>query len=99
MCGRDNRFKKAVSFYAVFIIATIGGALLDLFHTDPVKFLFLSAVVNGILAPFLLVALLMITGDRKIMQGQPSHITNRVIVGFTALLMFAGLGAMAFLGS
>ena len=98
VCGLDKKFKKAVSFYAVFIIATIGGALLDLFHTDPVKVLFLSAVVNGVLAPFLLVALLLITGDRKIMQGQPSHITNRIIVGFTALLMFAGLGAMAFLG-
>jgi len=98
VCGLDKRFKKAVSFYAVFIIATIGGALLDLFHTDPVKVLFLSAVVNGVLAPFLLVALLLITGDKKIMQGQPSHITNRVIVGFTAVLMFAGLGAMAFLG-
>jgi Mn2+/Fe2+ NRAMP family transporter len=98
VCGLDKRFKKAVSFYAVFIIATVGGALLDLFHLDPVKVLFLSAVVNGVLAPFLLVALLLITGDRKIMQGQPSHITNRVIVGFTALLMFAGLGAMMFLG-
>lgn len=50
-------------------------------------------------APFLLVALLLITGDRKIMQGQPSPVVNRVIVGFTAVLMFAGLGAMAFLGS
>jgi Mn2+/Fe2+ NRAMP family transporter len=51
-----------------------------------------------LLAPFLLVALLLITGDRKIMQSQPSHVTNGVIVGFTALLMFAGLGAMVFLG-
>ena len=97
--GLDKRFKKAMSFYAVFIIATMGGALLDLFHMDPVKVLFLSAVVNGVLAPFLLVALLFITGDRKIMQGQPSPVLNRVIVGFTALLMFAGLGAMAFLGA
>lgn len=55
--------------------------------------------VNGVRAPFLLVALLLITGDRKIMQGQPSPMVNRVIVGFTAVLMFAGLGAMAFLGS
>lgn len=97
-CGLDKRFRKAVSFYAVFIIATVGGALLDVFRLDPVKVLFLSAVVNGVLAPFLLVALLLISGDRKIMQGQPSHITNRLIVGFTALLMFAGLGAMAFIG-
>lgn len=60
--------------------------------------LFLSAVVNGVLAPFLLVALLLITGDRKIMQGQPSHVLNRVVVGFTAVLMFGGLGAMMLLG-
>jgi NRAMP (natural resistance-associated macrophage protein)-like metal ion transporter len=97
VCGLDRKFKKAVSFYAVFIIATIGGALLDLFRLDPVKTLFWSAVVNGVLAPFLLVALLLVTGDKKIMQGQPSHLLNRIVVGFTALLMFAGLGAMIFL--
>jgi NRAMP (natural resistance-associated macrophage protein)-like metal ion transporter len=98
VCGLDHKFKKAVSFYAVFVIATIGGALLDLLHLDPVKTLFWSAVVNGVLAPFLLVGLLLITGNAKIMQGQPSSVINRLIVGFTALLMFAGLAAMVFIG-
>jgi NRAMP (natural resistance-associated macrophage protein)-like metal ion transporter len=98
VCGLDSHFKKALSFYAVFILATIGGALLDLFHFDPVKTLFWSAVVNGVLAPFLLVGVLMITGDTKIMQGQPSPLFNRLVVGFTALLMFGALGAMACLG-
>jgi Mn2+/Fe2+ NRAMP family transporter len=76
VCGLDSHFKKAVSFYAVFILATIGGAPFDLFHLDPVKTLFWSAVVNGVLAPFLLVGVLMITGDEKIMQGQPSSMMN-----------------------
>lgn len=98
VCGLDHKFRKAVSFYAVFVIATIGGALLDLLHLDPVKTLFWSAVVNGVLAPFLLVGLLLITGNAKIMQGQPSSVINRLVVGFTALLMFAGLGAMVFIG-
>ncbi|QWT22013.1 divalent metal cation transporter [Bacillus sp. NP157] len=98
VCGLDKKFHKAVSFYAVFIIATIGGALFDVFDVDPVKTLFWSAVVNGILAPFLLVGLLLITGDRTLMQGQPSPTSNRIVVGLTAALMFAGLGAMVFLG-
>lgn len=98
VCGLDKKFKRAVSFYAVFIIATIGGALLDLFDADPVKVLLWSAIVNGVLAPFLLVGLLLITADKKIMQGQPSPMYARLVVGLTAALMFAGLGAMAFLG-
>ena len=98
VCGLDKKFKRAVSFYAVFIIATIGGALLDLFDADPVKVLLWSAIVNGVLAPFLLVGLLLITADKKIMQGQPSPMYARLVVGLTAALMFAGLGAMVFLG-
>ena len=57
--GLDEKFDNAVSFYLVFILATVAGAALDFFRVDPIKALFWSAVVNGVLAPFLLVALLL----------------------------------------
>jgi Mn2+/Fe2+ NRAMP family transporter len=36
-----------------------------------VKALYWTAVINGLLAPFLLVAILVIAWDKKLMQGQP----------------------------
>ena len=62
--GLDEKFRNAVSFYSVFILATVAGAALDFFRVDPIKALFWSAVVNGVLAPFLLVALLLVSNDR-----------------------------------
>jgi len=58
------------------------------------KFLFLSAVINGLLAPFLLCDILLIAGDREIMKTQTSSMLNRVVVGVTTLLMFAAAVAM-----
>jgi len=37
-----------------------------------VKALYWTAVINGLLAPFLLVAILVVASNKKLMQGQPS---------------------------
>ena len=87
--GLDEKFRNAVSFYAVFVFATVAGAVLDLLDVDPIRALYWSAIVNGLLAPFLLLALLAICGDRVLMRGQPSSRLTRGVVALTTLLMFA----------
>ena len=95
--GLNEKLRNAVSFYAVFIFATVAGATLDFFKIDPIKALFWSAVVNGVLAPFLLVALLCVSNDKNIMQGQVSSRVTRVIVILTTLVMFgAAIGMFVF---
>jgi hypothetical protein len=44
------------------------------------KALFWTAVINGLLAPFLLVGILFVACDRKLMQDQPSSMLSRVVV-------------------
>lgn len=51
--------------------------------------LYWTAVINGVLAPFLLVGILIAASDRKLMHDQPSSWVGRVVVGLTALIMFA----------
>jgi Mn2+/Fe2+ NRAMP family transporter len=92
--GLDQKFRNAVSFYAVFIFATVAGGVLDFLRIDPIKALFWSAVVNGLLAPFLLVALLMVAGSKAIMRGQPSSGLSRTVVQATTVVMFAAAIAM-----
>jgi Mn2+/Fe2+ NRAMP family transporter len=95
--GLDEKFGNAISFYAVFIVATVGGGVLDLLHVDPIKALYWSAIVNGVLAPFLLVALLLVSNDRRIMRNQPSSPVTRAIVILTTIVMFgAGVGMFVF---
>jgi Mn2+/Fe2+ NRAMP family transporter len=95
--GLDEKFRNAVSFYSVFILATVAGAALDFFRVDPIKALFWSAVVNGVLAPFLLVALLLVSNDARIMNGQVSSRLTRVVVILTTMIMFgAAIGMFIF---
>ena len=95
--GLNEKFKNASSFYAVFIVATVGGGVLDFLHIDPIKALYWSAIVNGVLAPFLLVALLLVSNDKRIMQGQPSSRVTRAVVVCTTIVMFgAAVGMFVF---
>jgi NRAMP (natural resistance-associated macrophage protein)-like metal ion transporter len=95
--GLDQKFRQAVSFYAVFIIATVVAIVIDFIGVDPIKALFWSAVVNGVLAPFLLVGIYFLASDAKIMLGQTSSPTTRLIVAVTTLFMFgAAVGMFVF---
>ncbi|MEY2394525.1 MAG: hypothetical protein QOF94_870, partial [Acidobacteriaceae bacterium] len=92
--GLDEPFRGAIPFYAIVILSTLIGIALDLLHVNPLKALFYTAVINGVLAPFLLVGIVVVASDRKLMQGQPSSWPSRIIVGLTTLVMFAAAAAM-----
>ena len=92
--GLNERFSRAQSFYVAFIAALGVGITLDLLHFSPIKALYWSAIVNGLLAPFLLLGILIIACDRTIMQNQPSSLLGRIVVGITTVLMFGAAVAM-----
>jgi Mn2+/Fe2+ NRAMP family transporter len=92
--GLDESFTSARYFYRIVIVSTFLGVLMDFANINPVKALFWTAVINGVLAPFLLVGILIAASDRKLMQGQPSSWVSRVVVGLTAAIMFIAAGAM-----
>jgi len=48
--GLAHRFNQARAFYAILALATLLGTLLNLTPIDPIKALFWSAVINGVLA-------------------------------------------------
>lgn len=65
--GLDLAPRRGRRFYLVLAGAIVGGIVLDLFGTSPVRMLFASAVVNGLLAPPLLVLVMLVGNNRKIM--------------------------------
>ena len=87
--GMDERYRGAPAFYAVLVASLVAGAAMDFANANVVSALYWSAVINGLLAPFLLVGILVIASDARVMQGQVSSRLGRVVVGLTAVTMFA----------
>jgi Mn2+/Fe2+ NRAMP family transporter len=92
--GIDERFVRARAFYAIIGLSISAGIAMDFVGISAVKALYWTAVINGLLAPFLLVGILLAATDRKLMCGQPSSWLGRAVVGVTTLAMFAAGIAM-----
>jgi Mn2+/Fe2+ NRAMP family transporter len=92
--GLDEKLARARAFYAVVLLSTAVGIALDFSKVNPVKALYWTAIINGLLAPFLLVGILVVASDRVIMRNQPSSLLGRVTVGITTVAMFAAGVAM-----
>src|SRR5262249_3527600 len=65
--GLDRRPKEAKAFYAVIAAATVGSVVLSFTALDPIRALYWSAVINGILAVPLMAIMLRIAVNPRIM--------------------------------
>lgn len=59
--------RRAKAFYAIIALATLIGAILNFTPLDPIKALFWSAVINGIVAVPVMVAMMMLSSNRAVM--------------------------------
>jgi Mn2+/Fe2+ NRAMP family transporter len=92
--GLDEKLRRARQFYSIVILSTVLGIVLDFLNVNAIRLLYLSAILNGLLAPFLLVAILFLASDAKTMRQQPSSPLARIVVGLTTILMFAAAVGM-----
>src|SRR5271154_1676784 len=92
--GLEKKLKQARWFYALILVSTGVGVALDFIGINPVRALYWTAGINGLLAPFLLVAILAVAGNKKQMQGQPSSRLGWAVVALTTIAMFAAGIAM-----
>ena len=94
-CGLDNKPWEAVGFYTVIGLATLLGIAIDWSPLDPIKALFYSAVVNGIVAVPIMVAM-MIVVSRHSAMGKFTAGKRLLVTGWVATAVMAG-AAMAML--
>ncbi|MFZ0337941.1 MAG: divalent metal cation transporter [Terracidiphilus sp.] len=92
--GLNRKLRQARWFYALILVSTAVGVALDFIGVNPVKALYWTAVINGLLAPFLSVAILIVAADKKLMQGQPSSRLGWIVVAITTIAMFVAGVAM-----
>ncbi|HZR18235.1 MAG TPA: divalent metal cation transporter [Verrucomicrobiae bacterium] len=92
--GLNEKPEAAWHFYTVFVASMAAGMALYFLKVNPVKALYWTAILNGVIAPFLLVAIVIVASDSGLMKKQPSSLAARICVGITALLMFAAAAGM-----
>jgi len=92
--GLDRRPREAKAFYATIAVATLGGVALNFTSLDPVKALYWSAVVNGVLAAPLMAVMMVIAMNPRIM-GRLTLPRPMLVIGWFATLVMA-LAAIAF---
>ena len=90
--GLDHKPREAKAFYSVIALATLGGLGINFLKIDPMQALYWAAVVNGLLAPPLMVMTMLVARNRHIM-GRLA-ISRRLEIGgwvATAVMSAAGL--------
>jgi NRAMP (natural resistance-associated macrophage protein)-like metal ion transporter len=65
--GLDHKLRDARAFYGTIAVATLAGVALNFTGIDPIKALYWSAVLNGLLAAPLMATMLMISTNPAIM--------------------------------
>jgi NRAMP (natural resistance-associated macrophage protein)-like metal ion transporter len=67
----DNEFSAARKFYAIIIVATLAGVGFNFAPVDPIKALYWSAVLNGVIAVPVMAIMMAVAASPKIMGELP----------------------------
>jgi len=92
--GLDEKPRHAKGFYAVIVASTLIGIMIDFVGINPIDALFWTAVINGVLAPPLLVVIMLIANNRAIMGRRVNGLAANLLGWATAIAMFGAAIAL-----
>jgi NRAMP (natural resistance-associated macrophage protein)-like metal ion transporter len=92
--GLEYQPRQAAGFYSIIVLATLVGALIDWSPIDPMRALFWSAVLNGLAAVPLMIAMMVVVSRHKVM-GRFTASPSLLAFGWAATaVMTLASGAM-----
>ncbi|MBC7607995.1 MAG: divalent metal cation transporter [Polaromonas sp.] len=93
--GLERHWFEAKRFYAIIAIATIVGTGLDFTPIDPMKALYWSAVIIGVVAVPIMAGMMLLASKKEVMGNFTSGLKTRwfgwggvAVMGFAVLMMF-----------
>jgi NRAMP (natural resistance-associated macrophage protein)-like metal ion transporter len=96
--GLERQWFEARHFYAVIVVATVVGTGMDFTPIDPMKALYWSAVINGVVAVPIMVGLMLLASKQEVMGKFTSGTKTRwfgwggvAVMGFAVLMMLWGV--------
>jgi Mn2+/Fe2+ NRAMP family transporter len=90
----SRHFGEAKTFYVIITISVVLGTILSCSPLNPMRVLFFSSLVNGVLAPFLLVGIILVARDWKIMNRKPAPRGVQILAWIAAFIMAAAAVGM-----
>src|SRR3989338_246013 len=92
--GLSKKFKEAKSFYLIIASSTAVGLWINFMGLDPIRALYYAAIINGIIAVPLLIAVIKVANDKKILHTHTNRRLSNVlgwvtvaIMGFSIIIM------------
>jgi Mn2+/Fe2+ NRAMP family transporter len=85
--GLSKKFKEAKSFYLIIASSTVVGLWINFIGLDPIKTLYYTAVINGIIAIPLLIAVIKVANDKKILHAHTNRRLSNVLGWITVVIM------------
>ncbi|MDQ2912434.1 MAG: Nramp family divalent metal transporter [Chloroflexota bacterium] len=93
--GLDEHWRRARPFYGVLALATLVGLVVPFTGVKPIDALFLTSILNGVAAPFLLVVIMLAARNKKVMGKQSIGPVLTALGWIVTIAMFAALIGLA----
>ena len=92
--GLNEKFNQAKSFYTILTVSFFVGLSIALLKFNPIKMLFYSQVVNGLVTPVILVLILKLASKEVIMKKYTITNKQKAVGWLTVIIMtIAAIGA------
>ena len=88
-CGLSEKLRNAPRFYAIIAGSTLVGVLISFLRIPAVTALFWTAVINGVLAPPLLVVIMLVSNNKDVMGKRVNGTLTNLLGWTTTILMSA----------
>ena len=85
----EDRPRRAPKFYGVLAVAVLLGLILNYLKLNAVRMLFWAAVLNGMLAPPLIILVTLLSSDRSVMGTRVNPPALTILGWLTATVMLA----------
>lgn len=92
--GLDEKPRRAKLFYGVIAVSTMIGILINFIGINSIKALVLAAVINGFLAPPILVVIMLVANNKAVLGRDVNGPLANVMGWITTVAMFAAAGAL-----
>lgn len=90
--GLYRKLKSAYAFYGVIMISMLVGLLINFIGFDSIQVLIYSAVLNGLVAPIILIPIVLISNKKEIMgKWTNSPLANVLGWSITLIMIVVGL--------
>ncbi len=85
--GLYQKLRQAPGFYGVIVLSTLIGFSINLLGINPIRALYYTAILNGIVAPPLLLMIMLISTNPKIMKDRVNGLVSNLLGWITTMAL------------